>query len=331
MPESEFILSGPENIVLSGEAAEKLINAHDGNSVLLYIYILKRHGRFSGEEAAESLKLPPREISRCMKTLFSLGLVSSDCGGEKPEKSPRPAPADELPEYTIQDVRRELREGAVFSALVKDVQRSLGKILSSEGLMKLFGIYDSLGLPPEVILMLVTYCIEECHRKYGPQRMPTMRYIEKAAYTWERAGIFTLEKAEEYINAINRKRKEANSIKHVLQIRDREFSVSEKKYVNSWLDMGFRADAAEIAYDRTVLKTGRLAWSYMNSIFKSWHEKGLHTAEEIARGDTKQQTPPEPRPTPPGQAVRPQTDGSAPTSGDLRRIQKMLENIKGSR
>lgn len=331
MPEREFILSGPENIVISGETAEKLVNAHDGNSVLLYIYILTKHGRFSESEAAESLKLDTGEIRRCIKTLFSLGLVSSDCGGQENVAEQKPLPPDELPEYTMQDVRRELREGAVFSALVKDVQRSLGKILSSEGLMKLFGIYDSLGLPPEVILMLVTYCIEECHRKYGSQRMPTMRYIEKAAYAWEKAGIFSLEKAEAHISAINRKRKEAASIKHVLQIRDRELSVTEKKYVNSWLEMGFRADAAEIAYDRTVLKTGRLAWSYMNSIFKSWHEKGLHTAEEIEKGDTKQSAPTDKKPEIKQPSGKPQQPTAAPTSGDIRRIQKMLENIKGTK
>ena len=46
--------------------------------------------------------------------------------------------------------------------------------------------------------------------------------------------------------------------------------------------LGFSAGARELAYDRTVLKTGRLQWKYMDSIVRSWHGKGLHTPEEIA-------------------------------------------------
>ena len=41
---------------------------------------------------------------------------------------------------------RACENGAVFPTLVDEVQRALGRILSSEDLIKLFGIYDSLGL-----------------------------------------------------------------------------------------------------------------------------------------------------------------------------------------
>ena len=41
-----------------------------------------------------------------------------------------------------------------------------------------------------------------------------------------------------------------------------------------------------LAFERTCLKTGGLKWNYMNSILKSWHEKNLHTPQEIAQGDT---------------------------------------------
>ena len=46
-----------------------------------------------------------------------------------------------------------------------------------------------------------------------------------------------------------------------------------------------------MAYERTCENTGALKWAYMNSILKSWHENGLHTPQEIARGDTGPTTP----------------------------------------
>lgn len=51
--------------------------------------------------------------------------------------------------------------------------------------------------------------------------------------------------------------------------------------------MGFGCDAIAEAYDRTVVATGARKWAYLNRILMSWHEKGLHTPEEIETGDPR--------------------------------------------
>lgn len=43
------------------------------------------------------------------------------------------------------------------------------------------------------------------------------------------------------------------------------------------------------AYDITVVKTGGLKWSYLNSILKSWHTKNLRTIEQVEQGDRPQE------------------------------------------
>ena len=58
------------------------------------------------------------------------------------------------------------------------------------------------------------------------------------------------------------------------------------KYISSWVEMGFDDDAIALAYERTVRKKGSLVWPYMNSILKSWHQKGLHTLQQIKEGDS---------------------------------------------
>ena len=55
--------------------------------------------------------------------------------------------------------------------------------------------------------------------------------------------------------------------------------------------MGFADEVVAMAYERTCLNTGGLSWAYMNKILQRWHENGLHTAEEVRRGDKKPSVP----------------------------------------
>ena len=276
-------LPGAEVITLTGQTVDKLIRNGDADAALLYLYILRTGGQRSSDEAGREMDRSPGAIRSAMATLVRLGLI--ECGeiGADIEDPP----PEEVPRvYSTEEIKHELQNSSDFSVLVEETQRSLGKMLSPDELVRLFGIYDGLRLPPEVILQLVTHCISES-RKKGTTRPPNMRYIEKAAYTWHREEIFSLDKAEEYLKALEERKSARGEIKSALAIRDRELSSSEKRYVDAWIEMGFNGDAVEIAYDRTVLKTGKLSWGYIDSIIKSWHEKNLHTPEDILKKDTR--------------------------------------------
>lgn len=315
MAEMRFVLPGSDTLTLSAQTADKLIRSGDGDAALLYLYVLRTGGLASLTQAAKAFGRTEGEISASMALLSRLGLLQYD-------EDLKPLRKEEPPEYTAEDIKRELDNGSVFYLLVQESQKSLGKIFSSDDLIKLFGLYDSLGLPPEVILHLITYCIDENQRRYGPSRMPTMRYIEKTAYTWEREGIFTLEQAEQYIKTLEAKRSLHSEIKRILQIKDRELAASEKKYLDAWLALGFSSETIEIAYDKTVLKTGRLAWSYMDSIIKSWHAKGLHTTDEIQQKDGKSAVTDNTR-------HRTHQKANAPELADIERMKKLLNKMKG--
>lgn len=275
------VLPGGGTISISGRDARALIAARDGNAALLYLHILASGGAFSYAAAAQTLGCSEQEIRRAMGVLGGLGLV---------EEPSAPAPMlqrEELPEYSAADIHREMQSGSAFAGLVEEVQRIYGKLLSSDGLRKLFGIYDSLGMPPEVILMLLTHCIEEYQRKNGGSRLPTMGYVEKAAFTWHNAGVFTLEQAESYLRVMDERRGLQAEIRRLLGIREREPSPTELKYLDKWSGMGFSAEVIGMAYDRTVMQTGKLAWRYMDSILTNWQQSGFRTAEEIEAGDVR--------------------------------------------
>jgi DNA replication protein DnaD len=87
--------------------------------------------------------------------------------------------------------------------------------------------------------------------------------------------------------------------------------------------MGFDSGAIDIAYDRTVVKTGRFVWGYMDGILKNWHSKGIHTARDVAAKDGKQGR----NGTSGGMEALDQKFG-VPNQEDILRMQKLLNKIK---
>lgn len=290
--------------------ADKLIAAHDGDVALLYIYLL-RTGSEDLESAARDLCRTMGEVSAAYEKLQRMGLLSGGSGAPATEKEPprHPEPAEELPEYETADLVRRSREDAGFAAVVQEAQKVLGHVLSSSDLKRLFGIYDYLALPPEVILMLLNHCVST-----SKNRRPSMRYIEKQAYVWANREILSLEQAEEYIRQSRERQEDIGRAKAALNIQGRELTVTEGKYLASWLDMGFREDCLAIAYDRTVTNTGALKWNYMDKILLSWHEKGIHSAAEVQEKDGRRKSAP-----PPAQA--------GDTAIDMDKLKSIMNNM----
>ena len=112
---------------------------------------------------------------------------------------------------------------------------------------------------------------------------------------------------------------ETERVKSAIGISGRELSSTERKYIESWISMGFGPEALAIAYDRTVLKTGRLQWKYMNSIVTSWHGKGLHTPQEIREGDSMAPN-----------RVQAAGAGGAPAESELRRMERLMDKMKNN-
>ncbi len=278
-----FVLTEANAVSLTQEAVGRLLGAASGDAALLYLYILSRGGHFDPADAAASIHRSEEQVDAAMAVLTRLGLVAEDAVPVKPVK-PLERPA-EPPALSVAEMDALMDSDREFRELVRAVQTDLGAQLSSEGLRTLVNIYSYLRLPADVIMALVTYCREEYKRRYGEGRVPSMRFIEREAYVWEREGIFSWEAAEAYITRQSGLKAGERELMPVLNIYGRALSATERKYINAWTEMGFKAPAVALAYDRTVLKTGRLTWRYMDSILRSWHAKGLHTPDEIVAGD----------------------------------------------
>ena len=276
---SILVQTGDEGITLTGQAANRLLERGDGDAALLYLALLRRRGTVPPRSLAGELRWDRLRIEAAEGTLRELGLVAPAA-----EELP-PEPAEEKPAYRQADIADRLEGSAEFRGLTAEVERKLGKKLTAPDVGVLLGLNDYLGLPADVIYLLVCHCAERVQRRYGPGRRPGMKQIEREGYAWARRGIDSQGAAAEYLKNYARRQERVPQYMRVLGLGERAPAASEEKYLTVWQEMGFPPETVALAYDKTVFKCHELKWPYLNGILKRWHEAGLHTAEEIEAGD----------------------------------------------
>ena len=253
-----------EPLLIPADAAQRLAAAN-GDAALLYLYLFENRP-LSGAQTA--LRMTQARYDLACATLQQLGLW--------PQEARTHLDASQAPVYTEQDVIRETRTSREFEAITGETQRRLGRVLSNEELKILLSIYRYLGLPGEVISILVNYCIQR-QRSRGIARMPSLRSIEKEAYYWADHGIDTMEQAAVYM--------QNQLLRQLFGISGRRLTPGEENYILTWLSWGFGEKEIGLAYEKTCLATGGLKWPYCNSILRSWHEQGFTTLSQIEAGD----------------------------------------------
>ena len=279
-------LKEEESVTLSAGVLRRLIGGGNGDAALLYLAIVRARDAARPERLASELRWDDARLRAAERALCALGLVGAP--EEKAEEADVPPPQTrEPPDYSREDVARRLEGDGRFAGLLREVERRLGP-LSIPSVKKLLGLYEELGLPADVIYTLVSYCIARKEQQFGAGRLPTMREIEKEGYAWARRELFSAEKAEAYLKSEQERRGRFPDYMAALRMPGRASAPSEEKYLSAWAEMGFPVETVAEAYDRTVLHCHEFRWPYCNGILKRWHDKGLHTPEEVGVENAKE-------------------------------------------
>ncbi len=268
-----------ESLKVSSADLRKILSAASPDAALLYLYIKCGNPM---EAAEEALHLNPSRLSCAAATLRQLGLMQ--------EEKPGAMLPGERPQYSERDVLDAMEGDTSFRGLYGEVQRLLGRSLNTEELKILLGFIRYLGLPSDVISILVCYCKDRARQK-GHLRNPSLRTIEKEAYFWAERGIDTVEEAAAFIRTQNQRNSRLFKLMNILQIRGRSLTAAEDRFAQSWLDMELDEALITMAYERTCLNTGGLNWAYMNKILQRWQEQGLRTVDDVRAGDQKSSVP----------------------------------------
>ena len=269
------------NIVLPAQQADRLTGRGDGDAALPYLCLLRADRGVTAQELQRKLKWSQLRLHAAETALQELGLID-----RPPEQKP-PEPAQERPVYTADDLTDLLTGDAGFRMLVPQTEEKLGKRLKTADLQILAGLYDDLGLPADVIYLLVCHCVTRSEERYGPGRRPTLRQIEKEGYHWAQRGLFDQESASQYLRDWNVRRSAMSRYMQVLGLGDRRPVESEERYIADWMDKGFPPETVALAYDKTVFYKKELNWRYLNGILRRWHENGWHTEEEVRQSDSR--------------------------------------------
>lgn len=278
------------------EAVDHYLNDAPADALRLLLYLYRNGGEAESGALCAALRLDGPALSAALDFWAVRGLLAfapagtaeresaatrapqpgaEEPGVQKPaEKRARKSPALEPHAHpTARDIAARAGQNEEIRFLLDAAPALLGRLLSPADCSILLFLYDNAGLPADVILMLLEYCVDTGHTN--------LRYLEKTALSWAEAGIDTHEKAEQRIRQLETLHSYEGQVRGVLGISGRALTPTEREHLARWQsEWQTPLDLVRAAFDICVKRTGRLSFSYMNTILKDWHEKGYKTAEQ---------------------------------------------------
>ncbi len=271
-----------------------MVNAN-ATYVKVYLYGLGKcyegETDVTNEAIAQALDILETDVSKAWRYWKRVGLVHSEGKGVLAFD---PIPVEPVKDETVPNQKEEVKENSK-TASMKEISKAMGinpkmketvtmaeqllkKPLSQREVTSLYTFMQEYSMTQEMVLVLLEYCATLDKTSFS--------YIEKVAEHWNKQGITTLREATKVLNRLT---KEMNMIKKCKKTfgLDRELSQTEKNYISHWVsELSMSEAMIKNAYERTIANTGKLSMPYMNSILKSWFEKGIKTVSQIAEKET---------------------------------------------
>lgn len=147
-----------------------------------------------------------------------------------------------------------------FTSIGTCAQTAFGKCLNEHDTQILASLYQNVGIPSPVLMILIEY-IAAIGKK-------SMGYLKSVALDWHEKGIDTAKKAHDHITYLEQQKEYYASMRDTLGIFGREFTKKEKEYLDKWKEK-FNADLIKEAYEKTLDSTGKISFAYMNKILTS--------------------------------------------------------------
>lgn len=274
---------------------EEYMPGANATFVKVYLYALNLAAK--GQEVeyvaiAKTLNLLESDVMQCFNYWQGAGvlrvennaIIFEDLTSGKPGEAKETGKSDKAkggdrPGYKPGEVALAISENSTLAEMVALAQEILGKTLSPTDTETLYWLYEGLKFSPEVILMLLEYCVSKEKRR--------MNYIEKVAMSWHEKGITSMEAVNDHIKREAERSGFIYSVRKMLGILDRAMSQSEEQYICRWRDMyNMEADMISLAYEQCIIQTAKLSFPYMEKIMERWYKQGIHTKEQ-AEADNK--------------------------------------------
>ena len=269
--DNTIIFETAESFAVPAVLVDKYIDAPETEIKLLLFLLRHANHSFLSENIATMLKVDMKRLEEAFNYWVKAGIIYYAAGRytlERPKIS-----ATDVMRYSADSIGKRIDGDEKIRFLYKKTEEALKKPLTTEDASTVLSMVDWLGLPVEVVAMIIQFFSAE---KYGLKKMLSI------ASDWSENGINNLEKAEEYLAELQKKRDLVSKISRMLGISNRAITAPEKKIFEKWsIEYGYSKDIIEYAYEITVQNTGKYTYTYMDKIISSWNKKGFKTLENI--------------------------------------------------
>ena len=171
-------------------------------------------------------------------------------------------------------ISKRIKSDEEINYLLNEIETAIGRPLSGTDVSVILNLKDGEGMPCNVILMLIRYCVQ-----IGKA---ATRYIEKVGIDWARNGIDTVELAEKKIQLLNNSKKIWKKFEKIAGISDRAPTKKEEETIFRWFnEWNFSESMITEAYERCVNKKGAYILSYMDGIVKKWHTQNIKKLSDL--------------------------------------------------
>lgn len=284
MSDQYINIGASETLVVSSDAASRVLSSLSGDSALLLLYIMKNRGRIDRSDAIKELALTEERFDAALKIIL-------DPSAPKPVKNEVPDDLTEPPTYTAKELAQAMGDKN-FTFVRNSVEQLLGRPLHKFELNNLFTLYDFFKIPAEVIAILVNHLKTENERNSTPEHPSFVSFADfrRMAIDWQKRGITTADIADAYVRELELVNSGIRRCVSIMGLGGRRITASEKRMMEQFIALDPTFELIELAYEATVYNTGSLKWNYMLKILQSWHEKGFKTPEDVNSENDRRRT-----------------------------------------
>lgn len=255
-----------------------------GQAIKVLLFLLRHQGEdLDARAIAKGTGMDVGDVKDAFLYWKEVGIVYED--GETPpnvkqaeDKVNLKALPDVAPTYD--QVAARTLEDANLRALFNEVQLKLGRTIGYGDQAQLLMMLDYYGLPVEVILTIVEYCMSK--------GKVNISYISKVAKDWGEREINTLERADEYLKALKSDERLWKKFSDMFSVDPPQYNDSRFQYLKHWRNENKQSfELIYYAYEITVDRINKVNFKYMNSILDSWKADGINTPVDAQKATGK--------------------------------------------
>lgn len=195
-----------------------------------------------------------------------------------PSAEPEEKKLPKSQEYTLEQLEN-FKDNESVQEILFITEHYLGRTLNPTDIRTILYWYDGLRFSTDLIEYLIETCISNGHT--------SLRYMEKIALSWAKAGISTVEEAKQERSLHHQ---DVYAVMKAFGISGRSLISSELQAIRKWTSSyALSMDIIKEACKRTIQATGKASFEYADTILNNWHRNQVQTLNDVLKLDAAHQ------------------------------------------